>query len=361
MINVFHVSQYGDERDGGIHSVLSGLYLSSVPCLQHHLSSSLSAISPTFNHKSTPDKPSSSIFHIHGLWFAATRYLSFNKPSEPFIISPHGMLDLHALSYSPLKKKASLLLFENRTINRATCLHAVSESELNLLRKRYPSKPVALIPNAVDLPMPETSLFPPSCLRALPADKKILLFFGRFHAKKGIAPLLEAWKLLSEVLGNLDWALVFCGFGDKKYLYDVIYNTFGELPSSIVILPPLFSSDRSALFYRSSAFILPSFSEGLPMTVFEAMSHRLPTITTPQCNLPSSFDSSATIPTNPDPLSIRNSLLQLFSMPHYSLNTLTSHALSLLKGNYLWPSISPQYYSLYKWALGGPPPSFLHL
>jgi hypothetical protein len=45
-------------------------------------------------------------------------------------------------------------------------------------------------------------------------------------------------------------------------------------------------ADKNAALAHANAFILPSYSEGLPMTVLEAWANGLPVFMTRECNLP---------------------------------------------------------------------------
>ena len=49
-------------------------------------------------------------------------------------------------------------------------------------------------------------------------SKKILLFLGRFHKKKGISELLTAWRIVREKNKDINWRLVFVGSGDDQYI-----------------------------------------------------------------------------------------------------------------------------------------------
>jgi len=70
--------------------------------------------------------------------------------------------------------------------------------------------------------------------------------------------------------------------------------------ADVIFHGPAFGEEKEALLRSAEAFILPSFSEGLPMSVLEAWSYGLPVVMTPECNLPEGFASQAA-------LEIRNS------------------------------------------------------
>jgi glycosyltransferase involved in cell wall biosynthesis len=63
----------------------------------------------------------------------------------------------------------------------------------------------------------------------------------------------------------------------------------------VVFYGPAFGEEKEALLRSAEAFILPSFSEGLPMSVLEAWSYGLPVVMTPECNLPEGFACGAAL------------------------------------------------------------------
>ena len=59
-----------------------------------------------------------------------------------------------------------------------------------------------------------------------------------------------------------------------------------NLSDCITLVGAAFGDEKERLLTEASAFILPSFSEGLPMSVLEAWAYALPVVITPHCNLP---------------------------------------------------------------------------
>ncbi|NJL07916.1 MAG: glycosyltransferase, partial [Methylacidiphilales bacterium] len=136
------------------------------------------------------------LLHLHGLWdypsIAVSNWRA--RTGRPVMISPHGMLDPWALRNSAWKKKLALALYERRNLEGAACLHALTESEAASIRALGLSNPVALIPNGVDLPPPDSSRPRPAVLGN--DDRAVMLFLGRLHPKKGLRETLLAWARL---------------------------------------------------------------------------------------------------------------------------------------------------------------------
>ncbi len=80
------------------------------------------------------------------------------------------------------------------------------------------------------------------------------------------------------------------------------------------MMGPLFGADKDAAYRGSDAFILPSLSEGLPMTVLEAWAHAKPVLMTPECHLPEGFSAEAALRIGSSPQEIAIGLKQLTEM-----------------------------------------------
>ena len=139
--------------------------------------------------------------------------------------------------------------------------------------------PIAIIPNAVDLPREGHEAGEPNWADVVPADAKVLMFLGRIHPKKGLSNLMRAWAEVRRESPSAAerWQLVIAGWeqGGHQQELERLSAILG-LQASVHFVGPQFDEGKAATLNRADAFILPSFSEGLPVAVLEAWSYRLP-------------------------------------------------------------------------------------
>lgn len=166
------------------------------------------------------------LIHNHGLWlYPSLICLAAHRRGIPYIISPHGMLDPWAVRHSAWKKKIAGLLFENRHLRHAACIHALCQSEAESVRAYGLTNPIAVIPNGIDMPdgQAERRL---NEARRRPRRPKQLLFLGRIHPKKGLKELLDAWRMVQDAQDapgheQSEWQLVIAGWDDGGHEEDL--------------------------------------------------------------------------------------------------------------------------------------------
>ena len=115
---------------------------------------------------------------------------------------------------------------------------------------------------------------------------------------------------------------------------------------------PQFGEAKHASYWAADAFVLPSFSEGLPLTVLEAWSCCLPVLMTPQCNLPEGFAASAAIRIAPEVVSIASGLSELLRMNDSERALMGARGYELVKTRFTWPTIAREMLAVYRWVLG---------
>jgi glycosyltransferase involved in cell wall biosynthesis len=300
-----------------------------------------------------------SMLHLHGLWRSPTRIArSLQAGGLPLVIAPHGMLDPWAMRQSRWRKSLVWRLWEAGALHRANCLHALCRSEAEAMRDLGLTGPLAVIPNGVRLPdLREGMNVPPPWSGSVPSGERVLLFLGRFHAKKGLIPLLEGWRRVSHLAVSHGWWLVFVGYGDGGVLAAQVRDGGYQ---RVLVLGPSFGEERQACLANATSFILPSHSEGLPMAALEAMSWRLPCVLSPACNLPEAIAARAALPVTPTAAGVSTALHQLLELPADSLASMGWNGRNMVRGMFSLDQVGQLSAELYLWLLDkGPPPSCL--
>ena len=295
------------------------------------------------------------ILHQHGLWqypsVVSTRFRS--RSAGRLVISTQGMLEPWAIAHAQLKKKIAGWLFERHNLEAASCLHC-SQAEVAGVRAFGLKTPIAVIPNGVDLPDPGRIPPRPAWMAG---DRRVLLFLGRIHPKKGVFELLQAWAKLLERsdAARQGWVLAIAGWDDGGYATQLkeAARHLGLGPDSVVFPGGIFGPEKEAAFRNAAAFILPSFSEGLPMSVLEAWSHGLPVLMTPGCNIPAAFQSGAAIEISTDPLQMATTLES--ALTGTTLATVAGNGRRFVEAHFTWRAAISDLRSVYEWLTGASP------
>ncbi|MBN3804554.1 glycosyltransferase family 4 protein [Paraburkholderia sp. Ac-20336] len=116
---------------------------------------------------------------------------------------------------------------------------------------------------------------------------KTVLFLGKLGQQKGVDDLLSAASQLQSLLPDV--VVEFGGDGDIEF-----YRNRAAGMTNVRFLGWLDASARSAALARAAIFCLPSWREGLPMSILEAMSAGLPVISTPIGGIPDAVEDGVT-------------------------------------------------------------------
>lgn len=300
------------------------------------------------------------------------------RTGKPVVVAPHGSLDAWALRNSRWKKRVAGWLFKTEQLRRATCLRALCEAEADAIRAYGLRQRVEVVPNGVVLPeMGKAESGNAEKLKR--AGRRRLVFLGRIHPKKGLVGLIRAWAALKRDMGEArfsEWELVIAGWdqggheGELKGLCGesglriadrggLMGDGDANLPDAgrstldsaeVVFFGPAFGEEKEALLRSAEGFALPSFSEGLPMSVLEAWGYGLPVVMTPECNLPEGFASGAA-------LEIRNSetgnakwegLRELIGMTDSERREMGMRGRRLVEEKFTWPKVAARMREIYE-------------
>ena len=245
----------------------------------------------------------------HGLWQWPGRVAKSLR--NPYLVFPHGMLDPWFKKTYPFKHFKKQLYWwakQGKILKNAQAICFTTKEELSLAQNTffpYHAKQV-VTGLGVQAPPQELDISKKEFLEKFPALKgrKILLYLGRFHPKKGVDDLIRSWKKRKHPKDEL---MVLAGPVDKKDSWVQNLLSLADEDPSVVWTGMLQGSEKWGALCSADAMILPSHQENYGMVVAEACSVGLPVYLTNQVNLwQEVVDAGAGVVENDDPDGIQS-------------------------------------------------------
>lgn len=151
----------------------------------------------------------------------------------------------------------------------------LSSEEQRQWRAFHPRSRVDVVRNPVR-PLPPLQPPPARSRFAIPGAGPIALFVGRLIEAKGILDLVAALAMQS---AEAPWHLLVVGDGPLEQEVRRRAARAG-VAAKLTLTGYLQGDDLRAAYQVADVFVLPSYSEGLPLVVLEAMAAGLPIVTT---------------------------------------------------------------------------------
>jgi len=209
------------------------------------------------------------------------------------VVEVHGDFEESLFLYHRMRAQRLYRFIMSRVaryaIERADVLRAISDSTKEQLKRWAPAKPIVQFPAWTDI---ETFLA--SGLEGKPDLPNTVLYAGVLTPLKGVHHLINAFGLVSAHLNNA--RLVIAGAEqNKSYAADLRKQVADlNLGSRIDFTGPLSQSELARCMAGVSGLVLPSYSEGLPRVVLEAMATGTPVIGSRVGGIPELIEDGAT-------------------------------------------------------------------
>jgi glycosyltransferase involved in cell wall biosynthesis len=149
----------------------------------------------------------------------------------------------------------------------------LARSEFEAYRNFVPGQRVVAVPNAIDYtPYAQTahaSVDPAAPLR--------LLYIGRLSREKGLFEAMNGLRFAHSQGSKARWFIAGSG-PDEMALRQFAKDL--RLSEDVIFVGPAFGAAKMALLNDADVLVLPSYAEGLPYALLEAMAAGMPAITT---------------------------------------------------------------------------------
>lgn len=210
------------------------------------------------------------IIHIH-MSYKGSFYRKYyvtklcKKYNKMVIIHLHGSEFKDFYNNGNSKRKAQI----QELFSIADSSIVLGEEWKKFILKIAPKANVVVINNAVSLPNFEDK----------ESNKvRTFLFLGALIQRKGVIDLLDAVKQMKDQ-GVSDFRLSIAGSGVEEQRLKEYTRTNG-LQKYVEFLGWVTKEQKPELLKKSDVLVLPSYNEGLPIAILEAMSYGLPIIST---------------------------------------------------------------------------------
>lgn len=219
------------------------------------------------------------------------------------------LLNAIDMFYSEVGNFQRILL--RKSLNSADC-YLLQSPGLEAWVKQYSRKQVIGIWNGIDFAqIPQKSVNPPELIASL--DCPIGLTIGNLSFNKGTREIIEALKIVNEQNIKIGW--VFVGRGDAQPFMRLA-SQYG-LEKSVYFTGAVGELEKWQFLQHASFFCLPSYAEGQPLSIIEAMACGLPVISTKVGSIPEMIVEGVNgILVNPgDTLALKDAILLLVNNP----------------------------------------------
>jgi len=226
------------------------------------------------------------LVHVHSFGQIHSDILTFlsKKNDLPVIYSVHGWRNIENLYARPLLGIYESV-FAPRILKSADIITVLGKRSLQYIESIVSRSGgcgncrITIVPNGIDFYAIRKTI---KKVRReglyTKCDRKVILYAGRLSRLKGVLDLIRAFALVHKL--HKEAFLTIIGDGPLRNDITTIINKY-DLKDSVDIIG--YKSHQKVIedyFSQAFVFVLPSYSEGMPTAILEAMASGVPVITT---------------------------------------------------------------------------------
>lgn len=262
--------------------------------------------------------------HIH------TTHCPWTDAFRPFILRPFLFLNdliLNKIAFKLIDKVVSITPWEVETF----------------LKKYTSNNKITVIPNGMD-PILFKKISPNNFKKNNNIKGPLVLFFGRLNPTKGPEILAKTAIEITKERKDIDFVWIGPDEGKAREVETLI-----KPYKNMQYLGPIKGKDKIAeMFQAADVYVLPSYREGLPLTLFEAYASGLPVIASPCNGIPYELkenENGFLVPYG-DIDTLKDKILKMLNSPNLSKKFSKNNKEK--SKNYTWDLINERYFKLYQ-------------
>ena len=212
------------------------------------------------------------IVHVHSYIFFLSNMAALArlfKRKSRYILHFNGGLDFSGDSrnFHPRRIWAKENIYDRTlgyfTTRIADRVLSASKSDIPIIQRKFGTKEVEWIPNAVD-----TERFMPVADKP---NRPVVTYVGKLERWKGVDVLIKCFEAINRELEGVEFLIAGRGSLEGK---------LRETKLPIEFLGSVPYAEMPEIYQRTSVLILPSYMEGFPCTCIEALSCGVPAVAT---------------------------------------------------------------------------------
>jgi glycosyltransferase involved in cell wall biosynthesis len=249
------------------------------------------------------------VVHVHDFytWLTYRAATEARARNIPVLLSGHASLSVSEERGRIGIKQAWMAVLGKRTIAASSLVQAASVHEHDAcVSAGVPLTKMSIVAQGVTLP-PRAGDGASFRGRHGIGERPLLLFVGRLSSAKGVDLLLEAAQELAQHPAQPVFVLA----GPPENRPDLFSGWRGK---NVLLTGALDQPSLQDAYAAASAFVLPSFAEGMPVSALDALAFGLPCVISNRCNLPEVQEADAGLLVEPTLASFQRGLVRLLAL-----------------------------------------------
>ncbi len=285
------------------------------------------------------------VVHIHACNYEAMIGAAWlaKRLGKPFVISPAGELAAAAIRRHPWRVRWRGMLYERRTIGRASVMLGQNDAEAEALRQRY-RREVSVLPYGISSERANVERKAPDVAPSAGRNDRCVLMLAPIEPKTGCATLLKAFAEIGPDAN--DWRLVIAGSdrGEYRKMLEAAIRRKGG-GDRVELLTANDEKAEDALLAKADVLVAPSLEAGHATSILKAASLGVPILASRQV-LPDALDK-AVVACEADRAGIREGLRRMVKLTDQERSELIERAKGVIRETLDWRILADQYVSLY--------------